>query len=258
QAKLPVVVIDGRIGLPGPGQPTTHIVKPAMARFPATVENEALSMRLAHALGLLVAAVEARGLDERKFLLVERYDREIGPVGDRLRVHQEDFCQALGHAPEHKYAAEGGPTLKTSFALLRKVSTRPAADVLAMLDTVIFNVIIGNCDAHGKNFSLLYRAGETRLAPLYDLMSTVAYPQVSTRMAMKIASAGSFEEITGDTWAAFARDVGLGAPFVRTRLQELSRLTLDLIGEVADELSRPELSGDAIRDFAEILRQRAL
>ncbi len=258
QTKLPVVVMDGRIGLPAPGQPTTHILKPAMPRFPSTVENEALSMRLAHALGLLVAPVEARGLDERKFLLVERYDRALGPAGEMSRVHQEDFCQALGHAPEHKYAAEGGPTLKTSFALLRKVSSRPAADVLALLDAVIFNVIIGNCDAHGKNFSLLYLAGETRLAPLYDLMSTVAYPEVSTRMAMKIAGAGSFEEITGDTWATFAKDVGLGAPFVRTRVQELSRLTLDRIGHVADELSSPELSGDAIRAFAETIRQRAL
>lgn len=163
-------------------------------------------------------------LDERKFLLVERYDRAIGPVGD----------------------------------MLRKVSTRPPADVLAMLDAIIFNVIIGNCDAHGKNFSPLYLAGETRLAPLYDLMSTVAYPAVSTRMAMKIAGAGSFDEITSDTWATFAKEVGLGTPFGRTRLQELSRLTVDRISEVADELSCPELSGDAIGAFAETIRQRAL
>jgi serine/threonine-protein kinase HipA len=251
QNKLPVVLVDGRIALPAPGQPTTHILKPAMTRFPATVENEALCMRLAGALGLSVAPVETRAVEGRKFLLVERYDRAVGADGNLARVHQEDFCQALGHAPEHKYAAEGGPTFKTSFALLRGVSTRPATDVLALLDAAIFNVIICNCDAHGKNFSLLYPAGETRLAPLYDLMSTVAYPEVSNRMAMKLGGASSFDDVTGDTWATFAKDVRLGAPFVRRRVQELAKLTGESLGEVIDELSAPELENDAI-DFIAI------
>ena len=258
QTKLPVIVVDGHIALPTPGKPKTHILKPAMTRFPATVENEALSMRLAQALGLAVAPIEARVLEGRKFLLVERYDRAIGADGALTRVHQEDFCQALSHAPEHKYAAEGGPTFKTSIALLRRASTRPALDVLAFLDAAILNIIIGNCDAHGKNFSLLYLAAETRLAPLYDLMSTMAYPEVSSRMAMNIADAGCFEQVTGDSWTAFAKDVGLSAPFVRTRVQELSRWTINLIDDVAAQLSGPELSGDAIRAMAEATRHRAL
>jgi serine/threonine-protein kinase HipA len=257
QNKLPVVLVDGRIALPAPGQPTTHILKPAMTRFPATVENEALCMRLAGALGLTVAPVEACVVEGRKFLLVERYDRALGVDSNLARVHQEDFCQALGHAPEHKYAAEGGPTFKTSFALLRGASTRPAADVLALLDAAIVNVIIGNCDAHGKNFSLLYQAGETRLAPLYDLMSTVAYPEVSNRMAMKLGGASSFDDVNGDTWATFAKDVGLGGPFVRGRVRELAQWTLDVIGEVVEGLYSPDLSNEATKAMADTIEQRA-
>jgi serine/threonine-protein kinase HipA len=257
QNKLPVVLVDGRIALSAPGQPTTHILKPAMARFPATVENEALCMRLAGALGLSAAPVEARAVGGRKFLLVERYDRTLGADGTLTRVHQEDFCQALGHAPEHKYAAEGGPTFKTGFALLRSVSTRPAADVLALLDAAIVNVIIGNCDAHGKNFSLLYPASETRLAPLYDLMSTVAYPEVSNRMAMKLGSVGHFGDVVSDTWATFAKDVALGGPFVRGRVRELARWAVDVIGEVVEGLYSPDLSNEATKVMADTIEQRA-
>ncbi len=95
QPKLPVLLVEGQIALPRPGQPTTHILKPAMARFPATTENEAFAMRLAAAVGLKVAPVEPRQVGHHTFLLVERYDREFGPDGRVRRLHQEDFCQAL-------------------------------------------------------------------------------------------------------------------------------------------------------------------
>jgi serine/threonine-protein kinase HipA len=112
QPKLPVVLYRGRIGLPGTGQPTTHILKPALTRFQGITENEALVMSLAAALRLPVAQVEARRVNGRPYLLVTRYDRRIDDSGRIRRLHQEDFCQALGVAPEDKYANEGGPTLR--------------------------------------------------------------------------------------------------------------------------------------------------
>ena len=102
QSKLPVVVADGRIGLPLPGGPTTHILKPADERFPAITENEAFAMRLAVKLKLAVAPVEPRVVRGRPFLLVERYDRDRLPDGSLRRLHQEDFCQALGIVPRLK------------------------------------------------------------------------------------------------------------------------------------------------------------
>jgi serine/threonine-protein kinase HipA len=130
QTKLPVVLVDDRVALPAPGQPTTHILKPAIARFPHTTENEALVMMLAAAIGLPVAPVTARSVEGRRHLIVTRYDRRFDAAGQAHRLHQEDFCQALGIVPERKYAVEGGPTFKTGFDLLRRATTVPAGNWL--------------------------------------------------------------------------------------------------------------------------------
>jgi serine/threonine-protein kinase HipA len=257
QSKVPVVLVDGAVALPAPGQPTTHILKPPISRFTATTENEAFVMRLAAAIGLDVAPVEARTVQDRSFLLVQRYDRAIGDDGRVRRIHQEDFCQALGVPPETKYASEGGPTFKDCFALLRRVAARPAVDVLKLLDAVIFNVIAGNADAHGKNFSILYDAEGPRLAPLYDLLATVAYPDLSPKFAMKIGKRATLAELDAKGWAAFAADAGIGLPLIRRRVAEISNGVLEKATVVAAELSRPELDRTAIEQFADMIRDRA-
>lgn len=257
QSKVPVVLVDGAVALPAPGQPTTHILKPPISRFTATTENEAFVMRLAAAIGLDVASVEARIVQGRSFLLVQRYDRAIGDDGIVRRIHQEDFCQALGVPPETKYASEGGPTFKDCFALLRRVAARPAVDVLKLLDAVIFNVIAGNADAHGKNFSILYDTEGPRLAPLYDLLATVAYPDLSPKFAMKIGKRATLAELDAKGWAAFAADAGLGLPLVRRRVAEISKGVRDKATGVAAELSRAELDRTAIEQFADMVRDRA-
>jgi serine/threonine-protein kinase HipA len=257
QSKVPVVLVDGAVALPAPGQPTTHILKPPISRFTATTENEALVMRLAAAIGLDVAPVEARIVQDRPFLLVQRYDRAIGDDGFVRRIHQEDFCQALGVPPETKYASEGGPTFKDCFELLRRVAARPAVDVLKLLDAVIFNVIAGNADAHGKNFSILYDAEGPRLAPLYDLLATVAYPDLSPKFAMKIGKRATHTELDVKAWAAFAADAGLGLPLIRRRVAEISKGVREEATVVAAELSRPGLDSMAVERLAEMIRERA-
>ena len=257
QSKVPVVLADGALALPAPGQPTTHILKPSIWRFTATTENEAFVMRLAAAIGLEVAPVEAHIVQDRRFLLVQRYDRAIGADGIVYRIHQEDFCQALGVPPETKYASEGGPTFKDCFALLRRVSVRPAVDVLKLLDAVIFNVIAGNADAHGKNFSILYDTEGPRLAPLYDLLATVAYPDLSPKFAMKIGKRATLAEMDDAGWAAFAADTGLGLPLIRRRVVEISKAILEKATAVATELSLPEFDRTAIKRFEDMIRDRA-
>lgn len=258
QSKVPVVLVDGAVALPAPGQPTTHILKPPISRFAATTENEAFVMCLAAAIGLDVASVEPRTVRDRTFLLVQRYDRAIGNDGIARRIHQEDFCQALGVPPETKYASEGGPTFKDCFALLRRVAARPAVDVLKLLDAVIFNVIAGNADAHGKNFSILYDTDGPRLAPLYDLLATVAYPELSPKFAMKIGKQATLAELDAKSWAAFALDAGLGLPLVRRRVTEISKVITENASSVAAELSRLDLDGRAIEQFAEMIVTRAV
>ena len=257
QSKVPVVQVDGAVALPAPGQPTTHILKPPIARFKATTENEAFVMRLAAAIGLDVAPVEPRVVRDRTFLLVQRYDRAIGDDGHVRRIHQEDFCQALAVAPETKYASEGGPTFKDCFALLRRVAARPAVDVLKLLDAVIFNVIAGNADAHGKNFSILYGDEGPRLAPLYDLLATVAYPELSPKFAMKIGKRATLAELDAKGWTAFAADAGLGLPLIRRRVAEISEAAIAGAKEVAAELARPGLEEESLLQFAEMIGDRA-
>ena len=257
QSKVPVVLVDGAVALPAPGQPTTHILKPPMSRFSVTTENEAFVMRLAAAAGLDVAAVEPRIVRDRTFLLVQRYDRSRGEDGGVHRIHQEDFCQALGVPPETKYASEGGPTFKDCFELLRRVAARPAVDVLKLLDAMIFNLIVGNADAHGKNFSILYDRDGPRLAPLYDLLATVAYPELSPKLAMRIGKRATLGEMDAKGWIAFAADAGVGMPLIRRRVSEVSQTVMARANEVASKLMRPGLDETALSRFAAMAADRA-
>jgi serine/threonine-protein kinase HipA len=257
QTKLPVVLVDDRIALPALGQPTTHILKPAIERFPHTTENEALVMMLAAAVGLPVAPVAARAVRGRPYLLVTRYDRRFDASGQAHRLHQEDFCQALGIPPERKYAVEGGPTFKTAFDLLRRATAVPAVAVLALLDAAIFNLIVGNADAHGKNFSLLYRAAGVTLAPFYDLLSTIAYPDLSPNLAMKIAKRATLEEIGPATWPAFADDIGLAASFVRRRVNELAVAVVACLPALLDNPALALMNVSALEEYAVVITSRA-
>ncbi|MDE2958445.1 MAG: type II toxin-antitoxin system HipA family toxin [Chloroflexota bacterium] len=257
QSKLPVVLVSGEIALPVPGQATTHILKPPITRIPDTVENETFIMRLAARIGLLAAPVEARTVHRRKFLLVERYDRAPDANGRVRRIHQEDFCQALGIWPQRKYAGEGGPALRDCFALLRRVAARPAVDILKLLDAVIFNLIAGNADAHGKNFSLLHADAGTCLAPLYDLLTTVIYPELSPRLAMKIGKRATLEEMDSRGWESFAAGAGLGRPFVYRRVSEISDVVESRAREVAGELQGGALDDAALSGLADTVAARA-
>ncbi len=258
QSKLPVVLVDGRVALPAPGQPTTHVLKPPIARFEATTENEAFAMRLAADLGLDAAPVAPYRVGEGpSCLLIGRYDRRRGPDGMVRRLHQEDFCQALGVVAGRKYAAEGGPGFPQCFDLVRRACSRPAVELLKLLDAAIVQVLLGNADAHGKNYSLLYREDGIALAPLYDLLSTVAWPELSPGFAMKVARRATLEELRRGDWDRFAGGISLGAPIVRRRVGELADLALDRAGGVAEDLSHAGLDQGALAQCVARTTERA-
>jgi serine/threonine-protein kinase HipA len=222
QDKLPVVMDDGRVCLPLDDTPSSHIIKPEPERFPGLVANELLCMRLATAVGLNVASVSARVVGNQPCLITQRYDRFIGEEGDIARLHQEDFCQALGFPPERKYQQEGGPLLRDCFTLLREWSTTPVLDIREFVDGLIFNVLIANADAHGKNYSMLYKGGSRRLAPFYDLVCTLAWPELSTALSMKIGKGASINEIRHDHFRRMAVETNLGWPMVRERIDAMA------------------------------------
>jgi serine/threonine-protein kinase HipA len=227
QSKLPILIRGAAIALPLGNTPSTHIIKPEPERFPGLVATEVLCMTLARAVGLSVPPVSIRAVGNKPCIVVQRYDRNIGADGSIARVHQEDFCQALGFPPERKYQQEGGPLLRDCIGLLREWSTVAALDIRDFLDGLIFNVLIGNADAHGKNYSILYRGTERRLAPFYDLVCTLVWPELSKTPAMKIGKSDSIERITPAHWQTMAQESRMGWPMLRERIANLCGKVID-------------------------------
>ncbi len=259
QTKLPVCLTDGRVRLPAPGEPTTHIIKPAIPSYPATTENEAFVMRLAAEVGLPVAHVEARQLGAEKgprsYLLVARYDREVRD-GRVVRLHQEDFCQALGRSSAYKYETNLGPGVGRCRQVLFDHSVKPAADARTFLDAILFNLLVGNGDAHAKNFSLLYTADGIRLAPFYDLLSTLYYPSLSPLMAMAIGGKFRFSEVDRQVLEEGAKAIGLTRTYLTKRLDLLRDKLPGAAAKVAEDLSGKGLDDEVLERLEQLVRDR--
>lgn len=222
---------DNTWGRPVDGTPSTHILKPEIAAYPNTIENEAFCMRVAKHLGLRVANVETTEVAGRKLIVVERYDRMVQPDGTVERIHQEDFCQATGARPEHKYQQDGGPPLKRIAEIVAAVTVRGSLERL--LQAVTLNTLVGNGDAHAKNLSLLHeRSGVLQLAPIYDVMCTLTYDD--DRLAMYVDDVHRTNRVTTQRLANEAASWGLP----RRRCEEI----------VADILDRAPGAIDAARD----------
>ena len=164
---------DGTWQLPSGDAPSTWILKPDGPH--AMAANEATCLRLAAACGLPVPTAELLDVAGLPVLAVKRYDRQDAPAGDTpVRVHQEDGCQATALPPGLKYEEQGGPALRDFAGVIRDFGD--PRDVMGLLRRTTFNMAVGNADAHAKNFSVLHEPGvpAVRLAPLYDVLSTVA------------------------------------------------------------------------------------
>ncbi len=225
QDKLPVVVRDERVGVPLGSAPSSHILKAAIRGLDDTVHNEAFCLRLAARLGLRAASASIGTAGDLTYLLVSRYDREqAGADGLPRRLHQEDFCQALGISPRLKYETEGGPGVTDCVELIRRAGRPFAPSLLEFVDAIAYNVVIGNMDAHGKNYSLLYPPGAPgpAIAPLYDLVCTRVYPDLSQHLAMRVGGVQRPENLRRRHWEAFARDAQLGVAQVVRRVHSLS------------------------------------
>jgi serine/threonine-protein kinase HipA len=222
QDKLPVVVEGDRVGIPMFGMPSTHILKTKIDRVTGSVINECFCLDLAREIGIPAAHAHMGQTTGDTFLLVERYDR-IVREGTLIRLHQEDFCQALGVATETKYQNEGGPSFTDSFNLVREATKPSARNLINLMRYAHFSTLVGNHDAHGKNYSLLYSASGTVLAPLYDVLCTAIYPDLTDKMAMKVGGKYSFTELHGRHWEKFAEEAGLGVAGARKQLAAMAQ-----------------------------------
>src|SRR6266446_5809922 len=170
QTKLAVAVDDvGRVCIPMNGSPSTHILKPDAPRLWGGVQNEAFCLTLARRMKIPTPSVTTGQAGKRTYLLVKRFDRtEVS--GRWRRLHQEDYCQALGKPPSAKYEANQtgirGPALEDMFELTRR--HMPSIDIVHLLDMVVVNVLACNTDAHAKNYAIIIRGNGASIAPMYD------------------------------------------------------------------------------------------
>jgi serine/threonine-protein kinase HipA len=178
QGKFALALIDGEWFEPNGRAPSTHIVKPGMALASGRTDNdvqavEFVTMRAARALGVRTATVEIRDFAGVPAFVTTRYDRRQKGDGADARIHQEDFCQALGVYPSRKYEEDGGPTMADMVRLLAETSSPSyrSEDLRALADLFAFDLLVAGVDAHAKNHSILHLGGTSRLAPAYDLIS---------------------------------------------------------------------------------------
>jgi serine/threonine-protein kinase HipA len=257
QNKLPVKFEKGVVSLPLGDAPSTHILKPQVAELKEVEINEAFCMRLAKAIGLDVPDVQLLQVSEQWVYLIARYDRKIDEEGRVVRLHQEDFCQALGIPPDNKYENDKGPSFKDCMDLLEVESASPAADQQRLLQWMFFNLIIGNADAHAKNIALLQEEKKLRLAPFYDLLSTAVYPGLNPRMAMKIGGKDDLDWIHQEQWERFSQDVGVGMKTI----EKIGRATEQKIRKkaipIADKLKKQVGDAPVLQKILTLIDKRA-
>lgn len=249
---------DGRLYIPVNGSASTHILKPDIKRLLASVESEALCLTLAKRIGLAASKVTMGRAGDRKYLLVERYDRVV--ERDRVtRLHQEDFCQALGVFPTMKYQTNNtgrpGPSLQDMALCLRRVAD--SASLLQFLDGVIFNVLVCNPDSHAKNYSMMIGTGKARLAPLYDIMCAACWGGINMKMANKIAGKVDGAHLKGRHWQREARLWGLNTSLVLKRVSFIADKVLREVGGAVDEVAEmPASSAHMLNEFREAISMR--
>ncbi|MDR1806771.1 MAG: HipA domain-containing protein [Propionibacteriaceae bacterium] len=238
QAKLALRRVGEGWALPWGAEPSTHILKLAVAGLDGQALAEVLTMKTAARLGLEVAETWLGDFAGRQVIVVERYDRRL-VEGRWRRVHQEDLGQAAGIDPWRKYEDRGGLGAAACADLLRRHTGE--SDVERFVDALIFNHLVQGTDAHARNYSVLLEAGlRPRLAPLYDLNSGLPYgPGWAQHAAMRIGGESRFSRIGAGHWRVLAADCGLDKDQVVTRVATLAAQVPDALSDACREVAIP-------------------
>lgn len=186
---------------------TTHIFKPGITDLRYEALNEYLCLKLAHACGVPAADATYLTFNEEEAIVVTRFDRLLMDDGNILRLHQEDFCQALGISPQNKYPEEGGPSANSIIKALKQTGTYAQKNIELFLKELFFNYLIAAPDAHAKNYSLLLDTKAAYLAPLYDVASMLPYVDDGTpvKLAMGIAGENRAGKVSSSRLNKFAQ-----------------------------------------------------
>lgn len=257
QDKMAVGLREGKIALMKGSLPTTHILKPMIEGVEDSVHNEFFCMRLARSLDIEAPQVDIQYANNMPCYLIERYDRIYDADGKVLRLHQEDFCQALAVLPEFKYENEGGPNLQQCLNILKNHAAQPGMDQIKLLNRIIFNYLIGNADAHSKNFSLLYKKNKPELAPAYDLLCTAIYPNVSTKMAMKIGGKYKPQDVCLRHWHRIVPDTAAARNNLEKQLKQMSNDCVMQAFTLKEKLNQKGIQSPVFDEICEVIKKRA-
>lgn len=252
-----------RWGIPRGMTPTTHILKPNVGAFSDYEQNENFCLQLAHRLGLPTAHSWTETIGDIAVVIVERFDRT--KQSERtIRIHQEDCCQALHRMPDLKYQNQGGPSAADIFELIRNNSSKHQEDAERFLNALIYNWLIGGTDAHAKNHGFLLAGdGQVRLAPLYDLSSSLPYPKEiplkKAKLAMKVGGEYRLHKIGPRQWAKAAAEWGLDFDFVTNRISILTDAIETQSAELADSMkTETHVNADSLSQLATHISNRAI
>jgi serine/threonine-protein kinase HipA len=243
-------------------------VKQSHIRLKKIVLNEQLCLLTAKKLGIEIPesfiADIGNSDDENVLFATKRYDRKINANSRKLdgmpvpyRLHQEDFSQALGIASADKYEKNHSGYMKKIFEILQRYSAEPVTDQLKLWDICVFNYLIGNTDNHIKNISLLYSEDlkSIRLAPAYDIVSTMIYESSTENMAFSIDGIYSIHNITRESFEKEARNVGLGRKMAMKRFDTMVGKFPEALKMASEELKQQGFDG--IEEiYEQILKRR--
>lgn len=236
QDKLPVRIDGAAVSVPLGAAPSTHLLKFGSKHFKYLPENECLMAIAAERFALPVPPTTLWKIDGGgTILVVERYDRrrENNMIH---RLHQEDFCQALGRSPLRKYQKEGGPRPGDVAEILRRHGSLPSEDLRLLVRWGLFNWLFGNGDAHAKNISLIfYPAGGIRLAPFYDLVCTRVYKSLDHHLAMSLGAQFDPGAVLQRDLEAHARELQVSPRMVRENVAEFLETGTQRLAEAIAE-----------------------
>ncbi|MHA1540542.1 MAG: type II toxin-antitoxin system HipA family toxin [Alphaproteobacteria bacterium] len=237
QPKLAIIYKNGKMFFPNDSFFSTHIIKKENNEYKGIIENEYFCMRLANELGLEIPNVEIKKIKGTKSLFIKRYDRE-----DDVRIHQEDFCQCLGFVSSKKYQKDGGPSIKNCFNFIENHSSMAGKDKKRLIQAVVFNYLIGNNDAHAKNFSMLHQEdGYFVLAPFYDLVSTTVYPELSKFLAMKIGNAKESNQVRKENFIELADDLSIKPNFILKEIERQKKTIAKASDKIKKEMKKQDI-----------------
>jgi serine/threonine-protein kinase HipA len=238
--KCPVLIRDDQVFLPQGEAPSSHILKFELADYRHLPAYETFTTQLAAAIDLPVVDIALRTVGRTRYARIARYDRVWDKSGEVQRLHQEDFCQALGYGHEKKYQEHGGPSFAECYRLVQEASSEPAIDVQHLLRWQIFNVLAGNSDGHAKNLSLLHLTDDAgrpqiRLAPFYDLVCTRAIERIDYHLAFAVGGERNPSVISPAHWEALARQCDVRPRFLANLVQETVDALQERIGPEREE-----------------------